>query len=99
IVPANAKNLAWRAVTELAAYAGRNAHASKVRVIIRKNIPVSGGMAGGSADAAAALLALTNLWKLDLTRDELSGIAANLGSDVPFMLHGGTALGSGRGEQ
>ena len=58
-----------------------------------------GGMAGGSADAAAALVGLSALWKLDLSRDELSGLAAELGSDVTFALHGGTALGTGRGEQ
>jgi 4-diphosphocytidyl-2-C-methyl-D-erythritol kinase len=56
-------------------------------------------MAGGSADAAATLVALSALWKLDLGRDELATIAATLGSDVPFMLHGGTALGTSRGEQ
>jgi 4-diphosphocytidyl-2-C-methyl-D-erythritol kinase len=56
-------------------------------------------MAGGSADAAAALLGVSTLWKLDLPRDELSGLAAELGSDVTFALHGGTALGTGRGEQ
>ena len=56
-------------------------------------------MAGGSADAAGALVGLSALWKLDLSRDELSGLAAELGSDVTFALHGGTALGTGRGEQ
>jgi 4-diphosphocytidyl-2-C-methyl-D-erythritol kinase len=55
-------------------------------------------MAGGSADAAGALVGLSALWKLDLTRDELSRMAAQLGSDVAFALHGGTALGTGRGE-
>ena len=56
-------------------------------------------MAGGSADAAGALVALAHLWKLDISRDELAEIAAGLGSDVPFALHGNTALGTGRGEQ
>jgi 4-diphosphocytidyl-2-C-methyl-D-erythritol kinase len=98
-VPTDGANLAWRAVEELARHAGKGAEEPKVRVLIRKSIPVSGGMAGGSADAAATLVGLANLWKLDIGRDELAHVAATLGSDVPFMLHGGTALGTGRGEQ
>jgi 4-diphosphocytidyl-2-C-methyl-D-erythritol kinase len=98
-VPTDGANLAWRAVEELARHAGKGAEEPKVRVMIRKNIPVSGGMAGGSADAAATLVGLASLWKLDMGRDELAHVAATLGSDVPFMLHGGTALGTGRGEQ
>jgi 4-diphosphocytidyl-2-C-methyl-D-erythritol kinase len=98
-VPTDGANLAWRAVEELARHAGKGAEEPKVRVLIRKNIPVSGGMAGGSADAAATLVGLATLWKLEIARDELAHIAAALGSDVPFMLHGGTALGTGRGEQ
>jgi 4-diphosphocytidyl-2-C-methyl-D-erythritol kinase len=70
-----------------------------VRLLLRKGIPVAGGMAGGSADAAAALVGLSALWKLDLTRDELAELAAQLGSDVTFALYGGTALGTGRGER
>jgi 4-diphosphocytidyl-2-C-methyl-D-erythritol kinase len=95
-VPTGPENLAWQAVERLAGYAGRPA---KIRVVIRKGIPVAGGMAGGSADAAATLVGLAALWKLDIGRDELSAIAAALGSDVPFALHGGTALGTMRGEQ
>jgi 4-diphosphocytidyl-2-C-methyl-D-erythritol kinase len=98
-VPTGGENLAWRAIRELARYAGRDAIELKIRVAIRKGIPVSGGMAGGSADAAAALVGLATLWKLDIGRDELATIAASLGSDVPFALHGGTALGTRRGEQ
>jgi 4-diphosphocytidyl-2-C-methyl-D-erythritol kinase len=98
-VPTDGANLAWRAVEELARHVGKGAEEPKVRVMIRKNIPVSGGMAGGSADAAATLVGLASLWKLDMGRDELAHVAASLGSDVPFMLHGGTALGTGRGEQ
>lgn len=97
-VPTNGDNLAWRAVRALADHVGRDPEASKVRVVIRKGIPVAGGMAGGSADAAATLVGLATLWKLDIGRDELAAVAATLGSDVPFMLHGGTALGTGRGE-
>ncbi|HEU5475771.1 MAG TPA: 4-(cytidine 5'-diphospho)-2-C-methyl-D-erythritol kinase [Actinophytocola sp.] len=99
MVPTNAENLAWQAARQLAGYVGRNPNDLKIRVVIRKGIPVSGGMAGGSADAAAALVGLAALWKLELGRDELSTIAAGLGSDVPFALHGGTALGTRRGEQ
>jgi 4-diphosphocytidyl-2-C-methyl-D-erythritol kinase len=98
-VPTDATNLAWRAAQELAAYAGRPEEEPKVRIVLRKGIPVAGGMAGGSADAAATLVGLASLWKLDITRDELAAIAGKLGSDVPFALYGGTALGTGRGEQ
>ncbi|CAN5686055.1 4-(cytidine 5'-diphospho)-2-C-methyl-D-erythritol kinase [soil metagenome] len=70
-----------------------------VHLHVRKNIPVAAGLAGGSADAAAALLACTELWGLGLDRAELLGLAAELGSDVPFALAGETALGAGRGEQ
>jgi 4-diphosphocytidyl-2-C-methyl-D-erythritol kinase len=94
-VPTDGTNLAWRAVELVAEHAGR---APDVRVVLRKGIPVAGGMAGGSADAAGALLGLSTLWKLDLSREELSRMAAQLGSDVTFALHGGTALGTGRGD-
>ncbi|WP_031468217.1 4-(cytidine 5'-diphospho)-2-C-methyl-D-erythritol kinase [Sciscionella sediminilitoris] len=96
-VPADGSNLAWRAVCALAEYAGRDTE--RIRVLIDKGIPVAGGMAGGSADAAATLLGLAAMWRLEIGRDELAGIAAGLGADVPFMLHGGTALGTGRGDQ
>jgi 4-diphosphocytidyl-2-C-methyl-D-erythritol kinase len=95
-VPVDETNLAWRAVQLLAEQADRR---PDVRLVLRKGIPVAGGMAGGSADAAAALVGLSALWKLDLTRDELAPLAAELGSDVTFALHGGTALGTGRGER
>jgi 4-diphosphocytidyl-2-C-methyl-D-erythritol kinase len=98
-LPTDETNLAWKAAVALAEHVGRDLADSKVRIVIRKGIPVAGGMAGGSADAAATLVALSALWKLDLGRDELATIAATLGSDVPFMLHGGTALGTARGEQ
>ncbi|MFC4945723.1 4-(cytidine 5'-diphospho)-2-C-methyl-D-erythritol kinase [Pseudonocardia sp. GCM10023141] len=95
-VPADETNLAWRAVQLLAERADRD---PDVQLVLRKGIPVAGGMAGGSADAAGALVALCTLWKLDLNRDELSVLAAELGSDVTFALYGGTAVGTGRGEQ
>lgn len=100
IVPRDERNLAWRAVDVLAEHTGRSAEElGSVSIILDKGIPVAGGMAGGSADAAGALLALATLWKLDLSREELTSLAAQLGSDVPFALHGGTALGTGRGEE
>ncbi|HEU0086494.1 MAG TPA: 4-(cytidine 5'-diphospho)-2-C-methyl-D-erythritol kinase [Pseudonocardiaceae bacterium] len=94
-VPTDRRNLAWQAVLALAEHVGRE---PAVRVVLRKGIPVAGGMAGGSADAAGTLVGLAGLWRLDLSREELTAIAARLGCDVPFALHGGTALGTGRGE-
>jgi 4-diphosphocytidyl-2-C-methyl-D-erythritol kinase len=88
-------NLVIRAARALAGYAGVPAHA---RLHLRKQIPLAGGLAGGSADAAAALVACNALWCIGLSHDELASIAASVGSDVPFLLHGGTALGTGRGE-
>jgi 4-diphosphocytidyl-2-C-methyl-D-erythritol kinase len=94
-IPLDATNLAARAAAALAAHHGI---APAVRLHITKDIPVAGGMAGGSADAAAALLACDTLWGLATPRDELLAICAELGSDVPFSLVGGAALGVGRGE-
>jgi 4-diphosphocytidyl-2-C-methyl-D-erythritol kinase len=70
-----------------------------VHLHLRKGIPVAGGMAGGSADAAGALVACDALWHTGLSREELLGLAARLGSDVSFSLLGGTAVGTGRGER
>jgi len=70
-----------------------------VSIDIKKSIPVAGGMAGGSADAAAAIVAIDELYSLDMTREEMHSIASQLGSDVPFLLSGGTAIGQGRGDQ
>jgi 4-diphosphocytidyl-2-C-methyl-D-erythritol kinase len=98
-VPADRDNLALRAVRALRdAIAGREA-APAVRVAIAKKIPVAGGMAGGSADAAAAIVACDALWGTGLSPAELSEVAAQVGSDVAFALLGGTAVGRGRGEQ
>ncbi|MGX6606909.1 4-(cytidine 5'-diphospho)-2-C-methyl-D-erythritol kinase [Micromonosporaceae bacterium Da 78-11] len=88
-------NLIIRAAKALAARARVPAYA---RLHLRKTIPLAGGLAGGSADAAAALLACDLLWGIGLSRDELAEVGATLGSDVPFLLHGGTALGTGHGE-
>ncbi|MDQ2758111.1 MAG: 4-(cytidine 5'-diphospho)-2-C-methyl-D-erythritol kinase [Actinomycetota bacterium] len=95
-VPTDDTNLALRAARALAAEVGVD---DPVALHIRKEIPVAGGMAGGSADAAAALLACDQLWSSGMSRDELSTLAAGIGSDVPFCLSGGIAIGSGRGEQ
>ncbi|AII05375.1 4-diphosphocytidyl-2-C-methyl-D-erythritol kinase [Rhodococcus wratislaviensis] len=96
VVPTDSGNLVWQAAEMLAAESGRR---PDVEIAIDKGIPVAGGMAGGSADAAATLVGLNALWQLDLSREELDGFAAKLGSDVPFSLHGGTAVGTGRGER
>ncbi len=95
-LPTDERNLAWRAAERLAEHVGR---APDVSIMIDKSIPVAGGMAGGSADAAAVLVAMNSLWELALPRRDLRMLAAKLGSDVPFALHGGTALGTGRGEE
>lgn len=95
-VPTDHRNLAWRAAELLAEHVGR---APDVAISVEKSIPVAGGMAGGSADAAAVLVAINALWELGVPRRDLHTLAAELGSDVPFALHGGTALGTGRGEQ
>lgn len=94
-VPLDGTNLAWRAAEAIARHAGR---APDVRIALRKAIPVAGGMAGGSADAAGTLLALNSLWRLELGREALAALAAQIGADVAFALAGGTALGTGRGE-
>ena len=95
-VPDDERNLAWQAAELMAEHVGR---APDVEIVIDKSIPVAGGMAGGSADAAAVLVAMNELWELGVPRRDLHTLAARLGSDVPFALHGGTALGTGRGEQ
>jgi 4-diphosphocytidyl-2-C-methyl-D-erythritol kinase len=95
-VPADRDNLALRAVAALrAAVRDRG----PVHVTIAKRIPVAAGLAGGSADAAAALVACSELWATGLTQQQLREIGATVGSDVAFALLGGTAVGRGRGEQ
>ena len=98
LVPTDETNLGLRAARLLARTYGQ-ADSLGVSLSIKKSIPVAGGLAGGSANGAAALLACAVLWDLDVGLEELSVLAAQLGSDVPFALLGGTALGSGRGEQ
>lgn len=92
-----ADNLAVRAARLLAQEHG-DPDRLGARLTVRKNIPVAGGMAGGSADAAGALLACSVLWDLDVAPDELAELGSQLGADVPFALLGGTALGTGRGD-
>jgi 4-diphosphocytidyl-2-C-methyl-D-erythritol kinase len=94
-VPTDRRNLVWRAAELLAERAGIPADAT---LAVEKAIPAAGGLAGGSADAAAALVALDALWNTRAGKEELGALAARLGSDVPFSLHGGVALGAGRGE-
>ncbi len=95
-LPLDEDNLAWRAAELMADHVGR---VPDVSIAIDKSIPVAGGMGGGSADAAAVLVAINELWELGVPRRDLHMLAAKLGSDVPFALHGGTALGTGRGEE
>jgi 4-diphosphocytidyl-2-C-methyl-D-erythritol kinase len=98
-VPTGKTNLAWQAAIALAAATGRKPRDSAVRIEIRKRIPVAAGLAGGSADAAATLVACNELWRTGLSQRELAQVASGLGSDVPFALVGGTAVGRGRGEE
>ncbi|MGY1854942.1 4-(cytidine 5'-diphospho)-2-C-methyl-D-erythritol kinase [Modestobacter sp. SYSU DS0290] len=95
-VPTDRGNLVWQAAELLARHAGVRPDA---HLEIDKSIPAAAGLAGGSADAAAALVALDALWGTRATRGDLARLAAELGSDVPFSLLGGVALGTGRGEQ
>ncbi|MGI8760322.1 MAG: 4-(cytidine 5'-diphospho)-2-C-methyl-D-erythritol kinase [Jatrophihabitantaceae bacterium] len=94
-LPLGPENIAWRAASLLAERADLP---PDVHLEIDKAIPVAGGMAGGSADAAAALLACRTLWQTGTSKAELVTFAAQLGSDVAFALVGGTAVGVGRGE-
>lgn len=95
-VPLDDRNLAMRAAKLLALAVD---HPGGVALEIRKSVPVAGGMGGGSADAAAALVACDALWGTGLSQARLHDLAARLGADVPFALHGGTAVGTGRGDQ
>jgi len=96
LVPTDDRNLAIKAARLLARAYGVE---SGCALQLRKTIPVTGGMAGGSADAAAALLACSVLWDLDASPDDLVELGAKLGADVPFCLAGGTAMGTGRGDR
>lgn len=89
-------NLVWRAATKLKQHYGVT---QGVRIELEKRIPIAAGLGGGSSDAAATLRGLIRLWQLPWEPQPLAEIAAQLGSDVPFCLAGGTALGTGRGEK
>jgi 4-(cytidine 5'-diphospho)-2-C-methyl-D-erythritol kinase len=89
------ENLALKALRALQAYTGCKAGAA---IHLLKRVPIQAGLGGGSADAAAMLVGLNRFWDLRLTQEELLQIGATLGSDVPFLLQGGTARGTGRGE-
>jgi 4-diphosphocytidyl-2-C-methyl-D-erythritol kinase len=95
-VPVDDSNIAIKAAKLLAE---RTGYTGGARIEIEKHVPVTGGMGGGSADAAATLLACDALWGTDLPRDELLGLARQLGADVPFAFTGGTAIGTGRGDE
>jgi 4-diphosphocytidyl-2-C-methyl-D-erythritol kinase len=98
-IPTDERNLIWRAADTLCrAAAGQRGAPGGVRVHVIKRIPAQAGLGGGSADAAATLLALTRLWRLRLDVVDLACLGARLGADVPFFLAGGTALGTGRGD-
>ncbi len=96
-LPTDDTNLVVRAARLLAETCGTGNLGAEIRV--HKRIPVAGGMAGGSADAAATLVACNQLWGTGLDTGQLHALAARLGADVPFLLHGGTAVGTGRGEK
>ncbi|QTX04128.1 4-(cytidine 5'-diphospho)-2-C-methyl-D-erythritol kinase [Agromyces archimandritae] len=95
-LPTDRTNLAIRAAKLLARRAGVS---QGVHLEIEKHVPIAGGMGGGSADAAATLIACDALWGTELGREELHALAAELGADVPFALAGGTAIGTGRGDR
>ncbi len=95
-LPTGHENIVYKAVKGIMDYANIK---KGIRIHIKKNIPVAAGLGGGSSDAAAALLGACSLWGLSITFNELLVIAADLGADVPFFLHGDSALGLGRGDE
>jgi 4-diphosphocytidyl-2-C-methyl-D-erythritol kinase len=98
-VPGDRTNIVWRAAEGLWRLAGRAGDPRDAHVRLDKTIPTQAGLGGGSADAAAALVALNIAWDLRRPVRDLRAVAASLGSDVPFFLQGGTAIGVGRGEE
>ena len=98
-VPLDQTNLAYRAAQAVAQQAAQRGLATPdVHILLDKAVPVAGGMAGGSADAAATLKACNEFWRVGLSLEELAQLGAQLGADVPFGLYGGVALGTGRGD-
>jgi 4-diphosphocytidyl-2-C-methyl-D-erythritol kinase len=98
-VPLDGSNLVWRAAEALWRALRRRAPVRDVLIRLQKHIPLQAGLGGGSADAAATLMALSRLWKVPVRPAQLTDVAATLGADVPFFLAGGTALGLGRGDE
>ena len=98
-VPLDAGNLVWRAATGLWESVGGEGELRDVSIFLEKTIPVGSGLGGGSSDAAATLRALARFWGLEPRKAMLSEVAATLGADVPFFLHGGTASARGRGDE
>jgi 4-diphosphocytidyl-2-C-methyl-D-erythritol kinase len=94
-IPVDQRNLCWRAAQLLQERANTQ---DGVYLRLRKHLPIGAGLGGGSSDAAATLIGLNTLWQSNLSATTLCRYAADLGSDVPFFLHGGTAVGRGRGE-
>jgi 4-diphosphocytidyl-2-C-methyl-D-erythritol kinase len=98
-VPADESNIVWRAARALWTAAGREGEPRDAHIRLEKSIPAQAGLGGGSADAAAALTALNVIWEMRLSRKDLHKVAATLGADVPFFLMGGTAVGTGKGDE
>ena len=98
-IPLDRSNLAWRAADALWRSLRRDGPVRDVLVRIQKRIPLQGGLGGGSTDAAATLLGLTEAWRVPVRPNQLVDVAATLGADVAFFLSGGTALGLGRGDE
>jgi 4-diphosphocytidyl-2-C-methyl-D-erythritol kinase len=96
-IPTDSRNLVLKAAAALASFAVGSVPGA--RIDLRKRIPAGGGLGGGSSNAAGALAGLSAFWNLGLGRDELAAIASSLGADVPFFLYGGTAVGTGKGDQ
>ncbi len=98
-VPLDRSNLIWKAGEALWRAARRSGELRDIAVRLEKRIPPQAGLGGGSADGAAALIALARAWRLNVKPSQLTDVAVSLGADVPFFLAGGTALGLGRGEE
>lgn len=98
-VPTDRTNLVWKAAQLLWSAAGRAGEPRDAIITLEKGIPIQAGLGGGSSDAAAALIALRRAWKLSVTDEAVSAVAAEVGSDVRYFLTGGTALALGRGEE
>lgn len=95
-VPSGKENLVYRAAELICLHAGIK---DGVNIRLKKNIPAAAGLGGGSADAAAALVALNEMWGIGYSLSELMRLGEQLGADVPFCLRGGTALARGKGER